>query len=214
MKRPIARMLAAGQLPDQPKGPRLKHSVVRGEVLPFAWGFGLLLAATAMGDGLLHLLNLAWIGRWLGIPGALLISASFAYSLRKRKLIRAGSPARLLQLHEQFAWAGALMVLVHAGIHLHAWLPWLALLALVVTVASGYVGRMLLGRARKRADMRKADLVSKGLAAEEVQRELFWDAVAVDAMKQWRRAHFPITAVFVVLSVAHIASTLLLWGWR
>ena len=192
----------------------MNRSVLRGEVLPFVWGFGLLLAATAICDALLHLLNLAWIGRWLGIPGTLIIVASFAYSLRKRKLIRAGSPAKLLQLHEQLAWVGSLMVMVHAGIHLHAWLPWLALLALVVNVASGSVGRMLLGRARKRADGRKAELLARGIAAQDAQRELFWDAVAVDAMKQWRRVHFPITAVFVALSLAHIASTLLLWGWR
>ena len=51
--------------------------MLRSEVLPFVWGFALLLAATALSDATLHALQLAWIGRWLGIPGTLLIIASF-----------------------------------------------------------------------------------------------------------------------------------------
>ncbi len=192
----------------------MNRSVYRVEILPFVWGIGLLLAATALADALLHSLKLVWVGRWLGIPGTLLIVASFAYSLRKRKLVTSGSPARLLELHEQLAWAGSLLVLVHAGIHLHAWLPWLATLAMLVNIVSGLVGRQLLQRARKHVDERRAALRESGAAAEEVEKTLFWDAVAVDAMKKWRLVHFPITTAFTALALAHIASTLLLWGWR
>lgn len=192
----------------------MNRSVYRVEVLPFVWGIGLLLAATALCDALLHALKLVAIGRWLGIPGALLIVASFAYSLRKRKLVTSGSPARLLELHEQLAWAGSLLVLVHAGIHLHAWLPWLATLAMLVNIVSGLVGRQLLQRSRKHVEERRAALTAAGSPAEDVEKALFWDAVAVDTMKQWRTVHFPITAAFTVLALAHVASTLLLWGWR
>jgi len=62
-------------------------------------------------DGLLHLLDLPWVGRWRGIPGTLLIIASTVYSLRKRKLIQWGHPARLLRWHEVLAWLGSLLVL-------------------------------------------------------------------------------------------------------
>ncbi|MBI5170503.1 MAG: hypothetical protein HZA61_13530 [Candidatus Eisenbacteria bacterium] len=192
----------------------MNRSVFRVEVLPFVWGLGLLLAATALSDALLHALKLVWIGRWLGIPGTLLIVASFAYSLRKRKLVSSGTPARLLELHEQFAWAGSLLVLVHAGIHLHAWLPWLATLAMLVNIVSGLVGRQLLQRSRKHVEVRRAALRDSGATPDEVEKALFWDAVAVDAMKQWRTVHFPITTAFCVLALAHVASTLLLWGWR
>ncbi len=51
----------------------------------------------------------------LGIPGTLLILFSFLYSMRKRKLIQVGRPKTLLRLHEVLTWAGALMILVHAG---------------------------------------------------------------------------------------------------
>jgi hypothetical protein len=192
----------------------MNRSVLRSEVLPSAWGFLLLIAATAATDAFLHATRLGWVGRWLGIPGVLLILASFAYSLRKRKLITSGSPARLLDLHERLAWAGALLVLVHAGIHLHAWLPWAALTAMLVNVASGYVGRVLLARARKRVEARRAALRSAGATEEDVAQALFWDAAAVDSMKRWRTVHIPITTVFGVLALAHIVATLLLWGWR
>lgn len=192
----------------------MNRSVLRGEIMPAVWGFTLLIAATAASDALLHAMKLAWIGRWLGIPGTLLIVASFAYSLRKRKLIASGSPARLLELHEQLAWIGSLMVLVHGGIHLHAWLPWLALAAMMINVASGYVGRMLLARSRKRVEARREALQAEGLPPDDVTRTLFWDAVTLDAMKKWRTVHFPITTAFTVLALAHIVSIALLWGWR
>jgi len=32
-------------------------------------------------------------------------------------------------------------------------------------------------------------------------------------MAQWRKVHIPIFIVFVVLSLGHIASIFLFWGW-
>jgi hypothetical protein len=192
----------------------VNRSVLRTIVLPFYSGFVLLLAATIFVDLMLHLMRAAWIGRWLGIPGAALIVLSFAYSLRKRKLIRSGTPARLLVQHEQLAWLGSLLVLVHAGIHLHALLPWLAVAAMLVNVLSGLTGRMLLERSRRRATERGEALREAGRAPDEIERDQFWDWVAVDVMKRWRAVHMPITTAFTVLALAHITSILLLWTWR
>ena len=89
--------------------------------------FGSLLLATIVVDALLHRFDLVWIGRWLGIPGTILILVSFLYSMRKRKVIGFGKPKTLLNLHETFTWLGALMILVHAGVHIYTILPWLAL---------------------------------------------------------------------------------------
>jgi hypothetical protein len=85
---------------------------------------------------------------------------------------------------------------------------------MLVNVLSGLTGRMLLGRARARIAERGEALGKAGRTPDEVERELFWDAIAIDAMKQWRAVHFPITTAFVVLALAHIASILLLWNWR
>ena len=118
----------------------MNRSIVRKEVVPFLLLFGSLIVATAIADALLHAFGLYWIGRYLGIPGTILILLSFFYSMRKRKLIASGNPKTLLRLHEVLTWIGALMILVHAGVHVYAVLPWLALLAMIVTLASGMTG--------------------------------------------------------------------------
>jgi hypothetical protein len=111
-------------------------------VLPFTLLVGLLAAATLAGDYLLHRLNLVWVGRYLGIPGTMLIIGSMVYSLRKRKIITSGKPEDLLNLHEFTAWLGSLMVLIHSGMHFNAILPWLATVAMGVNVISGMVGKI------------------------------------------------------------------------
>ncbi len=192
----------------------MERSLVREKVLPFLLMFVALVAATAILDALLHLLNLTWIGRWLGIPGTLLILLSFFYSMRKRKVISFGKPSTLLVLHEAFTWLGALMILVHAGVHVYTVLPWLALIAMVVNIISGMTGQYLLDRSRRYVAEKKARYAERGITAEAAEIELFWDSITFDLMKKWRAVHFPITLVFSVLGIAHVFSILLFWQWK
>ena len=53
-----------------------------------------------------------------------------------------------------------------------------------------------------------------GATAGAAELELFWDAVALDVMKQWRSVHFPITLAFAALACGHIATVLMFWPWR
>ena len=182
------------------------------EILPHVVAFAALVAATLAVDLALHLLGAVWIGRYLGIPGVLLIVGSFAYSLRKRKLIKIGKPVTLLRLHERMAWAGSLLVLVHAGIHFNALLGWLAALAMMVNVSSGLTGKYLLERSRLRLAASRQRLRELGLSDEEVDDRLYWDSLTFDVVKQWRVVHFPITLAFAVLAVAHIFAVLLFWS--
>lgn len=188
-------------------------SLWRQHVLPFTLLLGLLAAATLVGDYFLHRLNLVWVGRYLGIPGTLLIIASLMYSLRKRKVITAGNPKSLLNLHELGAWLGSLMVLLHAGIHFNAILPWLATVAMGVNVISGMVGKMLLDRSRRHVQAQREQFQLRGLSRPEVEQSVFWDAVMLDVMTKWRKVHIPIFIVFAVLSLGHIISIFLFWGW-
>jgi hypothetical protein len=192
----------------------MERSILRKEVLPFVVMFGTLIVATIIADALLHLFDLVWIGRYLGIPGTLLILLSFFYSMRKRKVINFGKPKTLLTLHETLTWLGALMILVHAGIHVYAILPWLALLAMLVNVASGMTGKYLLDRARRRLAAKKAALDEQEIVDDAREKELFWDSITVDAMKRWRTVHFPITLAFAVLALTHILSIFLFWQWQ
>jgi len=190
------------------------QSLVRKEVLPFLALFGSLILATAVTDALLHRFDLVWIGRWLGIPGTLLILSSFFYSLRKRKVIGFGKPKTLLRLHETLTWMGALLILVHAGIHVYTILPWLALAAMLVNVISGMTGKLLLERSRRFLAEKRDAYARQGLSGEALEKRLFWDATTFDLMKRWRAVHLPITLAFAVLGIAHILSILLFWQWQ
>ena len=192
----------------------MKSSLWREHVLPFTLLLGVLAAATLAGDYVLHRFNLVWVGRYMGIPGTLLIIGSLYYSLRKRKFVSAGDPKTLLKLHEFSAWLGSLMVLIHAGIHFNAILPWLATVAMGVNVVSGLVGKMLLNQSRRHVQGERTQYQLRGLSKTEVDRAVFWDAVALGAMAQWRKVHIPIFIVFAVLALGHIFSTFLFWGWR
>ncbi|NMM13093.1 MAG: hypothetical protein HHJ17_06075 [Rhodoferax sp.] len=191
----------------------MKISLWRQHVLPFTLLLGLLAAATLAGDYVLHRLNLVWVGRYMGIPGTLLIMGSLYYSLRKRKYVTMGDPQTLLKMHEFSAWLGSLMVLIHAGVHFNAILPWLATVAMGVNVVSGMVGKMLLNRSRRHVQSEREHFQLRGLSRPEVEQAVFWDAVTLDAMAQWRKVHIPIFIVFAVLALGHIVSIFLFWGW-
>jgi hypothetical protein len=192
----------------------MNNSLWREHVLPFTVLLGLLAAATLAGDYLLHRMDLVWIGRYLGIPGTLLIIGSLIYSARKRKYITASNPKTLLRFHEFTAWLGSLMVLIHAGIHFNAILPWLATVAMGINVISGLVGKILLERSRRHVQGEREHYQLRGMSRIEVEQAVFWDAVSLDAMTRWRKVHIPIFIVFAVLALGHIISIFLFWGWR
>jgi hypothetical protein len=183
------------------------------EVLPLLLWLAALGAAALLIDAALHLSNAVWVGRYLGIPGTLLIIGSLVYSLRKRKLIRSGDPQRLLRWHEAVAWLGSLLILVHAGIHFNAILGWLAVWAMLVNVGSGLTGKFLLERSRRRLEAARQRMREQGLSAAELEARTYWDTLTFDAVKRWRAVHFPITLAFAVLSLAHIVAVLLFWSW-
>ncbi len=192
----------------------MERSLVRKEIIPFLMMFGSLILATIITDALLHVFDMTWVGRWLGIPGTLLILLSFFYSLRKRKKINFGKPKTLLFLHETLTWMGSLFILVHAGIHVYDILPWLAILAMLINVISGLTGKYLLDRSRRHIADKKQLYFDQGLSEDEIEKHLFWDASTFDLMKKWRVIHLPITLAFAVLALVHIISILMFWEWR
>ncbi|MEI6668385.1 MAG: hypothetical protein WCP29_09540 [Acidobacteriota bacterium] len=182
-------------------------------IIPSALIYGALVAAALVIDVALHAGNLIWVGRYLGMIGSVTIVVSFAYSLRKRRIIPIGSPNQLLRAHEWLGWVGALMVLVHGGVHFNAWLPWVALLSMMAVVASGLTGKFLLQDAQASLRGRAAELTSQGLHEAEVEKQLLLHSLLVDTMKSWRLVHMPLTMVFTGLAVIHIIAILLFWRW-
>jgi hypothetical protein len=187
----------------------MKNPLLIKHFLPFMQWFALMIFIAIGIDFILHMFDLVFIGFYLGIVGTILILLSFLYSLRKRKIIESGSPKKLLLLHEYLSWAGSIMLLVHAGIHFNAWLPWLAILMLLITVGSGLVGKFLLNKANESLKERRIALINAGSSKEDVDKELFFDSITVDLMKKWRVVHLPITFLFGILSLLHIITILM-----
>ena len=183
-------------------------------VLPFLGycvGFA---AATVAIDAALHAADLGWVGRYLGIPGTLLILLSLTYSLRKRGRIHRGSPRTLLAFHQWAGWAGASLVLVHAGLHFEAILPWVATAAMCINVLSGLTGKFLLSRTREDIGERRRTLVAEGRSAAEIEDRLHDDLAAMRLINHWRTVHIPIFLTFAATALGHIFSILLFWNWR
>ena len=177
--------------------------------LPFIQWYALMIFIAIGIDFILHRFDLVFIGRYLGTIGTIVIMLSFIYSLRKRKVIQSGSPKQLLALHEYLAWAGSIMLLVHAGIHFNAWVPWLAIVMLLITVGSGLVGKFLLKRANETLKERRTALMTTGINKEEADKKLFFDSITVDLMKKWRLVHMPITLLLGVLALIHIITIIM-----
>ena len=187
----------------------MKKPLLVKYVFPFLQWYGLMILIAIGIDYILHQMGLVYIGRYLGYVGTFVIILSFIYSLRKRKIIQAGSPKKLLQLHEYLAWAGSILLLVHAGVHFNALLPWIAILMLLISVGSGLVGKFLLKRANETLKERRAALGAAGLSKEAADKKLFFDSITVDMMKKWRVVHLPITLVLGILSLLHILTILM-----
>lgn len=182
----------------------MKQSLLVKYVLPFFQWYALMIFLAIAIDYFLHRFQLVYVGRYLGFTGTLVIAVSFIYSLRKRKIIEAGSPKKLLLLHEYLAWLGSIMLLVHAGIHFNAILPWFAVLMLLIAVASGLVGKFLLKKANESLKEKRQALINSGISKEDTDKKLFSDSITVDLMKKWRVVHLPITLILGILALMHI----------
>jgi hypothetical protein len=187
----------------------MKRSIIGKYLLPFIQWFMLMVFIALAIDYFLHRYHLVYIVRYLGYIGTVVLLLSFVYSLRKRKIITWGSPKDLLTLHEYMAWIGSIMIIVHAGIHFNALLPWLTLLMLLIAVASGLVGKFLLKRADQAYKEKLQILLQEGINKKEAERKLFYDSIAVDIMKKWRKIHLPITIVLAILAILHILGILM-----
>jgi hypothetical protein len=189
----------------------MKRSVFAEFVIPFIQWYVLMILTAIAVDFFLHRFQLLSLCIYFGYAGTALVVLSFIYSLRKRKIIESGSPKKLLLVHEYFSWIGSVFILVHAGIHFNAILPWLAIVMLLINVASGLVGKFLLKKARETLKEKKVVMIEAGVSQADADKKLYWDAVTVDLMKKWRVVHIPISLLFGILVLLHIITTLIFY---
>lgn len=187
----------------------MKQGIIIKDLIPFILWFSTLVFGALLIDIILHYFDIVFVGRYLGYLGTITILSSFLYSLNKRKIIKISTPKILLDYHEYLALSGSIMILVHAGIHIHAVLPWLAVLMLLINVISGLTGKHLLARANQTLRDRKKEMKALGESEEEIKSDVFLDAIIMDSMKNWRKVHLPITYFLVLLSLIHIVTAIL-----
>lgn len=182
----------------------MKKSIFSLYVIPFLQWYAVMILMAIIIDYFLHRWHFENVGLFCGYAGTTLIVFSFGYSLRKRKIIKKGSPKQLLHVHEYMAWSGSVLILVHAGIHFNAVLPWLAIFMMLIAVASGLTGKFLLKNAAETLKQKKQELMNGGMTKEQAEHKLFFDGITVDMMKKWRVVHLPITLLLLILVLMHI----------
>ena len=189
-------------------------SVLVQRTLPLTISYLLLIIAGISLDYLLHIANLVWVGRYLGIAGTIFLASSFSYSARKKKVIKNGALKFFLKLHCNTGWIGTLMIIVHSGIHFNAILPWAATGLMMVVTASGHVGQYLLKKVKEEVKIKMQQLGINGAVDDELEHQQYWDTLTIKTLELWRKIHMPMVSILLALTTIHILSIFFFWNWR
>ena len=189
-------------------------SVLVQRTLPLTISYLLLIIAGISLDYLLHIANLVWVGRYLGIVGTIFLASSFSYSARKKKVIKSGALKFFLKLHCNTGWIGTLMIIVHSGIHFNAILPWAATGLMMVVTASGHVGQYLLKKVKEEVKIKMQQLGINGAVDDELEHQQYWDTLTIKTLELWRKIHMPMVSILLALTTIHILSIFFFWNWR
>ncbi len=182
--------------------------------LPLSVSYLLLIIAGITLDYILHIGNLVWIGRYLGITGTVFLALSFGYSARKKKLITNGALKFFLKFHCYTGWIGTLMILVHSGIHFNAILPWLATTLMMVVTASGHIGQYLIKKLKEEIKLKMKQHGVNATVDDQLELQHYWDSLTVKTLDKWRSVHMPMVSLLIALTTVHILSIFFFWNWR
>ena len=160
-------------------------------------------------------LDMAGLGKTkqsIGILGVLFIATSFLYSARKH-YFKWGSIKKWLKFHEVMTVSGAILIFIHTGWHVHAVIPQLALILMVITVLSGFIGAYMYQLSRRELKEQEKKLQqSDRLSKEEIENQLAFLASASKLMGKWRKIHIPIVELLFSLTIIHIISAVYFSG--
>ncbi len=189
-------------------------SLLIQRTIPLSFSYLLLIIAGITLDYILHIGNLVWIGRYLGITGTVFLALSFGYSARKKKLITNGALKFFLKFHCYTGWIGTLMILVHSGIHFNAILPWLATTLMMVVTASGHIGQYLIKKLKEEIKLKMKQHGVNATVDDQLELQHYWDSLTVKTLDKWRSVHMPMVSLLIALTTVHILSIFFFWNWR
>ncbi len=146
---------------------------------------------------------------WIGLAVMLTV---FVYSIKKRYGRKAGWPKGWFRVHQVAGIVGPLLILIHAGLHFHALVPMLALLAMGVVVVSGVVGVAVHRKALSLLNTTRKQLLRQGLAREDIEDQLYDLASGEETFRIWQMIHAPMVMLFLALVITHILGALYFGG--
>lgn len=152
-------------------------------------------------------------GHVLGWAGLLLILLVLAYPFRKRHRPGQRWSKSWFRVHIVCGIAGPLLILLHAGAHLHAIIPVLAMLTMGIVVVSGIVGQALHALALRSMHDQRHRLLQQGLSEAEAETRLHELAKQEETFRLWQVVHGPLTVTFVALALLHIGGALYFGGF-
>ncbi len=146
---------------------------------------------------------------WGGLAVMLLV---FVYPLRKRTSPARRWPRGWFQVHMVAGVLGPLLIFIHSGTHYHALVPILAMLSMVVVVLSGIIGQVVHAFTLRALNDRRHQLQHQGLPDSDIDMQLHGMASQEEAFRLWQAIHAPVTLMFLVFTLLHVAGALFFAG--
>lgn len=146
---------------------------------------------------------------WAGLAITVLV---FVYPLRKRASPSRRWPRGWFRVHMVAGVLGPLLIFIHSGAHYHAVVPILAMGSMVLVVVSGIVGQLVHAVSLRALNEQRHQLQHQGLSEDDVDAQLHGMASQEEAFRLWQAIHAPMTLMFLVFTVLHVAGALFFAG--
>lgn len=151
-------------------------------------------------------------GHHLGWLGFAVLLWTAVYPYKKHHSAHATWPKTWFYVHLAAGIVGPLLILVHAGWHLHAGVPVLALLAMAVVTLSGITGQAIHSWALRALREQRRELAQHGLSRETIDRQIETLAAQAETFRVWQIIHAPLAVIFAALALTHIVGALYFGG--
>ena len=151
-------------------------------------------------------------GHLTGWIGLILILFVFVYPIRKRVGRNRTWPRGWFQVHTVAGALGPFLIVLHAGAHLHALVPILAMVAMGIVALSGIIGQAVHYLALRTLNEARRQLLQQGISPEETEARLHDEASREETFRVWQLIHAPMTLMFMVLAALHVIGVLFFGG--
>ena len=146
---------------------------------------------------------------WVGMG---VMALTFVYPYQRWRHPNQVWPKRWFQVHIICGLIGPGIIFVHSGAHFHAWVPILALIAMMLVVLSGITGQAVHYLAFRTLYEKRHELASQGMSEQVVEGRLHDLALEEETLRWWKCVHGPITWSFVIFTLLHIGGVLFFGG--